>query len=146
MSGIWENYLLLRIANSLFIILGVVLFLTILVKLFKNAFINHCSSESVWKNVALYLSGIFIVFFSGTALIGAVVNGYAIAELESIGETLVNGTPYKEVLLMQMQNSFRYIIRSLIVSGISYLIYIKVVAAIKVEIEELRKKVVHRRL
>lgn len=151
MSGIWENYLLLKICNTLLIIIALLIFGLIVVKLFKNAFINHCSSEKVWKNIGLYLSAIAVLYLSGSSAITALYNGYAIDELETIGRVGVeaigivgeSAANYKEILLSRIQNSFQYLAKYLILAGIFYFLYTRIVKAIRIEIEELRKNVVH---
>ncbi|MEG0772459.1 hypothetical protein [Clostridium sp.] len=146
MASVWENYLLLRVGNAIFIIIALILFLAIIVKLFKNTFITHCSSENVWRNIELYFCAIATVYLAGIVLITSIGNGYAIAELETIGNTMVNGVLYKEVLLSQVQGSFRYIVTRLVLGGIFYFFYIRAIRAINLELEELRKKVIHKRL
>lgn len=146
MTGLWEQYLLLRVGNSAFLIIALIIFIAILIKLFKNAFINHCSSERTWRNIDLYFCAIATVYLAGTVLVATMGNGYAIAELEAIGSTLVSGDPYREVLLNQVQGSFKYIVTRLFFAGIFYYFYIRAVRVINLEIEELRKRVVHKRL
>ncbi len=151
MSGIWENYLLLKICNTLLIIIALIVFGLIVVKLFKNAFINHCSSEKVWRNIGLYIFAIAVVYLSGSSAITALYNGYAIDELETIGRVGLeaigivgeNANAYKDILLSRIQSSFQYLAKYLILAGMFYFLYTRVVKAIRIEIEELRKNVVH---
>ncbi|MPM47250.1 hypothetical protein SDC9_93958 [bioreactor metagenome] len=151
MSGIWENYLLLKICNTLLILIGLLVFGLIVVKLFKNAFINHCSSEKVWRNIKLYFFAIAVIYLSGISAITALSNGYAIDELEAIGRVGLeaigivgeNAANYKEILLSRIQNGFQFLAKYLILAGIFYFLYTRVVKAIRIEIEELRKNVVH---
>lgn len=151
MSGIWGNYLLLKICNTLLIIIGLLIFGVIIVKLFKNAFIEHCSSEKVWKNILLYISAIVSLYLAGTSAITALYNGYAIDELETIGRLGVeaigvvgeNSDAYRDILLGRIQNNFYNLGKYLLIAVIFYFLYTRVVRAIRLEIEELRKNVVH---
>ncbi len=143
MSGIWENCFLLRIGNSIFIIIALVTFLSIIVKFFKSLFGNHSSSESVWKNIALYICGFSIVYLSGVALISAIGNGYIILELQGAIEALEKGASYKVMFIKQVQGNFQYTINKLIQLGVVYFLYTRVAKSINLEIEKLREKVVH---
>ncbi len=151
MSGIWGNYLLLKICNTLLIIIALLIFVVIVVKLFKNAFINHCNSEKVWKNILLYISAIVSLYLAGNSAIIALYNGYAIDELETIGRVGLeaigivgeNLDAYSDILLSRIQNNFYNLGKYLLISGILYFLYTRIVKAIRFEIEELRKNVVH---
>ncbi|EQB89683.1 hypothetical protein J2Z44_002223 [Clostridium punense] len=151
MSGIWGNYLLLKVCNTLIIIIALLLFGLIVVKLFKNIFINHCSSEKVWRNIELYLSAIVSLYLSGTSAIIALYNGYAIDELETIGRLGVeaigivgeNSGSYRDILLGSIQSNFHNLGKYMLIAVIFYFLYTRVVRVIKLEIEELRKNVVH---
>lgn len=151
MSGIWGNYLLLKICNTLLIIIALLIFVVIVVKLFKNAFINHCNSEKVWKNILLYIFAIAVVYLAGNSAIIALYNGYAIDELETIGRVGLeaigivgeNLDTYSDILLSRIQNNFYNLGKYLLIDGILYFLYTRIVKAIRLEIEELRKNVVH---
>lgn len=151
MSGIWGNYLLLKICNTLLIIIALLIFVVIVVKLFKNAFINHCNSEKVWKNILLYISAIVSLYLAGNSAIIALYNGYAIDELETIGRVGLeaigivgeNLDAYRDILLSRIQNNFYNLGKYLLIAGILYFLYTRIVKAIRLEIEELRKNVVH---
>lgn len=142
MSGIWENCFLLRIGNSIFIIIALVTFLSIIVKFFKSLLGNHSSSESVWKNIALYICGFSIVYLSGVALISAIGNGYIILELQGAIEALEKGASYKVMFIKQVQGNFQYTINKLIQLGVVYFLYTRVAKSINVEIEKLKERVV----
>ncbi|WP_291573706.1 hypothetical protein [Clostridium sp. UBA4548] len=142
MSGLWENCFLLRIGNTIFIIIALVTFFSIIVKFFKSLFGNHSSSESVWKNIVIYICGFSIVYLSGVALISAVGNGYIILELQGAIEALEKGASYKVMFIKQVQGNFQYIINKLIQLGVVYFLYIKVAKSINLEIEKLRERVV----
>lgn len=142
MAGIWENYLLLRIGNSIFLLLALSAFLSIIVKLFKNAFINNCNSECLWKNIVMYFCGIAVVYISGVCLISAIANGYAIMTLEASQKAIVDGAPNKEIFIDQIKGSFQYTVSKLVQSGVFYFLYTRIVKAINIEIEKLKEKVV----
>lgn len=142
MASIWEHYYLLRIGNTILIIIALVAFLSIIVKFFKSLFGNYTSSESVWKNIALYVCGFSIVYLSAVALISAIGNGYIILELQSAIEALEKGASYKVMYTKQVQGSFQYIINKLVQVGIVYFLYTRVAKSINLEIKKLRENVV----
>lgn len=142
MSGIWENCFLLRIGNTIFIIIALVTFISIIVKFFKSLFGNNSNSESVWKKIALYICGFSIVYLSGVALISAIDNGYIILELQGAIEALEKGASYKVMFIKEVQGNFQYTINKLVQLGVVYFIYTIVTKSINLEIEKSREKVV----
>jgi len=144
--NIWQSYTLLTVIDYLFLILGGFLFVKLLIDLFKNTFINHCTSDNIAKNIGMFLSAVISIYFTGSAAVAAMGNTYIIEALSRAGNEIVDGAPYKEYLLNQAQGNFTSIITGLIIGGVCFLFYRWALKAIKKELEEKRKNVVHKRL
>lgn len=144
--NLWESVTLLKACNYGALIIGLFIFIKLFVELFKNTLITHYSSENTWKNICMYGSAIASLFFSGNSATGAFHNSFAIEALEAAGDKLVDGVPYRDILIAQIQISFRNILILLILGVVTYFIYNITLKAIKKELEEFRKHVVHRRL
>jgi len=144
--NLWESFTLLKACNYGALIIGLYLFVKLFVGLFKNTLITHYSSETTWKNISMYGSAIASLFLSGNSATAAFHNSFAIETLETAGDKLVDGVPYRDILIAQIQISFRNILILLVLGVIAYFIYNITLKAIKKELEEFRKHVVHKRL
>ena len=144
--NLWESYTLLKVCNYGALIMALYIFVKLFVLLFKNTLITHYSSENVWKNICMYGSAIAGLFFSGNSATGSFYNSFSIEALETAGDKVVDGVPYRELLISQIQISFRNIIILLVIGIAAYLVYKFTLKAINKELEEFRKNVVHKRL
>lgn len=146
MSGIWENYSFIKGFNSAISIIALLAFIAMAVRLFKGAFINHYSSESFWRNARIHFYGIGVLYICGIILAGTFDNEGVITQLNLVGNSTFNGVPYKEVLLKKISTNFEYLIKWLVASGMFYFLYVRIAKKVKLEVEEIRRNVVHRRL
>lgn len=144
--NIWQSYTLLTVVDYGFLILGGFLFVKLLMELFKNTFMNHCTSDNMGKNIGMFLSAVISIYFTGSAAVASMGNTYVIEALSRAGNEVVDGMPYREYLLNQAKGNFTSIIIGLIIGGACFLFYRWALKAIKRELEEKRKNVVHRRL
>lgn len=143
--NIWQSYTLLTVVDYGFLILGGFLFVKSLIDLFKNTFINHCTSDNMGKNIGMFLSAVISIYFTGSVAVASMGNTYLIEALSRAGDKVVD-VPYREYLLDQVKGNFKSIIIGLIIGGACFFFYRWIVKAIKRELEEKRKNVVHKRL
>jgi len=136
--NIWQSYTLLTVIDYLFLILGGFLFVKLLIDLFKNTFINHCTSDNIAKNIGMFLSAVISIYFTGSAAVASMGNTYLIEALSRTGDKVVD-VPYREYLLDQVKGNFKSIIIGLIIGGVCFFFYRWALKAIKKELEEKRK-------
>ncbi len=146
MDNIFENIISLKIYNGIFLIIGVFILITLVIKLFKNTFIIHTTSDSGWKNFFLFTSGIISVFSSGNMLLIILYNSMDIEALKVIGFGSNVDVEYRNMLIQHLRDNFSSMIRLLIIAVLTYIIYVIIMKNIEKELEEMRKNVVHKTL
>lgn len=146
MQNILENITLLKVCNGIFLILGAFILITLVVKLFKNTFINHTTSDIGLKNFFLFISAIIATFTSGNILFTVPYNSIDIEALKAIGFGSNVDVDYRNILIQHVRDNFSHMINLLIVAIIAYIVYILIMKNIEKELEEMRKNVVHRTL
>lgn len=146
MDNIFENITMLKVCNSIFLIIGLFILITLITKLFKNTFINHTTSDSGVKNFFLFTSAIIATFTSGNILFTILYNSLDIEALKDIGFGSNVDIEYRNILIQNIRDNFSHMINLLILAIISYIVYILIMKNINKELEEMRKNVVHRTL
>jgi len=146
MSAILGNYSFIKMLNSAISIIALLGIIAMTVKLFKGAFINHYSSESFWRNARIHFYGIAVLFICGFVLAGTFDNEGMIVDMKLVGKSLYNGLPYRDVILKKVMLNFKYLIVWLTSSAIFYFLYVRIAKKIRLEVEEIRRNVVHKRL